>query len=111
MDASKMKSVDIIINPVQVRKIKKHLNKKVRAQRKTRSIPQATLIEIPTPVHHPKTMKKVVFNPEKNQIFEYQCDKIQSLDDVDINFSLEPSPEFKIEDVPDINIADLFENN
>jgi hypothetical protein len=117
-NSEKMKSVDLIIPPL--RKIKKKLNKKTRAARKTRmmqtilpssvsdngvvAVNETTIIQ-----HHPaKTMKRVVFNPEKNQIFEYQCANIKSLDDLDVNFSLEPSTEFKIEEVPDINIADLF---
>jgi hypothetical protein len=117
-DSAKMKSVDLVIPPL--RKIKKKLNKKIRASRKTRVAPPVTTA---TPItsgaaggggasgtshHSAKTMKRVVFNPDKNQIFEYQCAKINSLDDLDVNFSLEPSAEFKIEEVPDINIADLF---
>lgn len=117
-NSDKMKSVDLIIP--SLRKIKKKLNKKTRAARKTRmmqanlqsSVPDNKVIVInETPIiqHHPaKTMKRVVFNPDKNQIFEYQCANIKSLDNLDVNFSLEPSAEFKIEEVPDINIADLF---
>lgn len=117
-NSEKMKFVDLIIPPL--RKIKKKLNKKTRAARKTRMMQTilpssvsdngvAAVNETPIIQHHPaKTMKRVVFNPEKNQIFEYQCANIKSLDDLDVNFSLEPSTEFKIEEVPDINIADLF---
>jgi hypothetical protein len=57
-----------------------------------------------------RTVKKVIFRPENNQVFEIPCNQIQSLDDVNLNFSLEPSGEFTIEDVPDIDIASLFDN-
>jgi hypothetical protein len=123
-DTDKMKSIDIIIPPI--RKIKKKNNKKLRASRKTKvnignlGIPINTenitkdtygssVCEIQKPINHAaKTMKKVMFNPDKNQIFEIQCNNVKSLDDLDVNFSLEPSAEFKIEEVPEINIADLF---
>ena len=127
-DSGNMKSVDLIIPPL--RKIKKKLNKKSRAPRKTKVAPPTTsAIGVASvasvassvvsscggatgssvqPHHTAKTMKKVMFNPDKNQIFEYQCANIKSLDDLDVNFSLEQSSEFKIEEVPDINIADLF---
>lgn len=59
--------------------------------------------------HQAKTMKRVIFKPENNKIFEYECDNINSLDDIDVNFSLKSSNEFKIEEIPDISIADLFE--
>lgn len=131
----KMKSIDVIIPPI--RKNKKKINKKLRASRKTKvnigggfggaggaagsvsdfngvsGIGEAGsavgFCEMQKPVTHvAKTMKKVNFNPEKNQIFEIQCNNVKSLDDLDVNFSLEPSAEFKIEEVPEINIADLF---
>jgi hypothetical protein len=64
---------------------------------------------ITAPSHQAKTMKRVVFKPENNKIFEYECENINSLDDIDVNFSLKPSSEFKIETIPDIDISSLFE--
>ena len=64
---------------------------------------------IVAPSHQAKTMKRVVFKPENNKIFEYECENINSLDDIDVNFSLKPSSEFKIETIPDIDISSLFE--
>jgi len=64
---------------------------------------------ITTPSHQAKTMKRVVFKPENNKIFEYECENVNSLDDIDVNFSLKPSSEFKIETIPDIDISSLFE--
>jgi len=111
MSDDKMKSIELSIPPMKVvatRNIKKRLNRKMKAKRKTQFAGALASAPVPTTA---KTLKRVVFKPEHNQTFEFPSgggENISSLDELDVNFTLEPSKEFKIEEVPEISIAELF---